>query len=163
MPSRSLQLGLTQKIWNSNIIDLFSVHSISIFIVGQRSKLKNCNQLIYIHLKLMENLFHHFKWVNLFMTLSITVDSEKNQWSFKKRKKEKKKRKKGSTRQMMFGWVLWHINTCGLFFAESCLYMYIRYMLWCCQKKDMWNTKRLIEKHIYSSNRNKIQVNLVKH
>ena len=35
----------------------------------------------------------------------------------------------------------------------------------CCdagKKKDTENTKRLREKHIYSSNRNKIQVNLVK-
>ena len=35
-------------------------------------------------------------------------------------------------------------------------------LLWCWQKKDTGNTKRETEKHIYSSNRNKIQVNLVK-
>ena len=35
-------------------------------------------------------------------------------------------------------------------------------LLWCWQKKDTGNTKGLIEKHIYSSNRNKMQVNLVK-
>ena len=34
--------------------------------------------------------------------------------------------------------------------------------MWCWQKKDTGNAKRSIEKHIYSNNRNKIQVNLVK-
>ena len=36
------------------------------------------------------------------------------------------------------------------------------YLLWCWPKKDAKNTKGLIEKHMYSSNRNKIQVDLVK-
>ena len=36
------------------------------------------------------------------------------------------------------------------------------WVLWCWLKKDTGNTKGLIEKHLYSSNRNKIQVNLVK-
>ena len=35
-------------------------------------------------------------------------------------------------------------------------------MLWCWQKKNTGNTRRLIEKHIHSSNRHKIQVNLVR-
>ena len=28
-----------------------------------------------------------------------------------------------------FGWVLWHINPCRLFNAISCLYIYIKYMI----------------------------------
>ena len=35
-------------------------------------------------------------------------------------------------------------------------------LFWCWQKKDTLITKRLIKKHIYSSNRNKIQVNQVR-
>ena len=39
---------------------------------------------------------------------------------------------------------------------------HIDLMLWCWPKKDTRNSKGLIEKHIYSSKRNKIQVNLLK-
>ena len=27
-----------------------------------------------------------------------------------------------------FGWVLWHINHCGVFNAKSCFYIYIKYI-----------------------------------
>ena len=37
-----------------------------------------------------------------------------------------------------------------------------QYLLWCWLKKDTGSTKGLIEKHIYLTNRNKIQMNLVK-
>ena len=43
---------------------------------------------------------------------------------------------------------------------ETKIYLSI-YLSICCDA-DMGNAKRLMEKHIYSSNKNKIQVNLVK-
>ena len=49
-----------------------------------------------------------------------------------------------------------HEQTLSMSFLQS------TNLLWCWPKKDTGNTKGLIEKHIYSSNRNKIQENLVK-
>ena len=56
-------------------------------------------------------------------------------------------------------------HCCWVFFSVFLqglgAYFIFGLLLWCWKKKDTWNTKRLIEKHINSSNRNKIQVNLV--
>ena len=51
----------------------------------------------------------------------------------------------------------------GNLFNDPRIYIYIYiYVVMLAKKEDMGNTKRLIEKHIYSSNRNRIKVNLIK-
>ena len=69
--------------------------------------------------------------------------------------------KQGPVRQSSRLLATW-VRVVYFFFLSFFCEFFDPFLLFCRQKKDTGNTKRLIEKHIFSSNRNKIQVDQVK-